>query len=165
MADFAPVTPVAAPTLRLSSHADLHAHETNSCPPWRGSGAEMAHPTQGPSWGYCKSQILRACVNFWRYMTTKWLQERTNGSTTAPGMPPRRVSRGYTTPLFPDSIICGCVAHRDAPLRLGLLYTESRSVSRKHVEACAASLRLSLHARWHSGESFRSRRSFIWSSL
>ena len=27
-------------------------------------------------------------------MPTKWLQERTNGSKTAPGMPPRRVSRG-----------------------------------------------------------------------
>ena len=27
-------------------------------------------------------------------MPTKWLQGRTNGSKTAPGMPPRRVSRG-----------------------------------------------------------------------
>ena len=33
---------VLMPASRLSFHADLHAHETDSCPPCRGLGAEMA---------------------------------------------------------------------------------------------------------------------------
>ena len=45
--------------------------------------------TQGPSWGYLKSQFSRDLVNFWRQMPTKWLQDRTNGSKTAPGIPPQ----------------------------------------------------------------------------
>ena len=50
--------------------------------------------TQGPSWGYLKSQFSIDLVNFWRQMPTKWLQDRTNGSKTAPGIPPHRAFCG-----------------------------------------------------------------------
>ena len=50
--------------------------------------------TQGPSWGYLKSQFSRDLVNVWRQMPTKWLQDRTDGSKTAPGIPPHRAFCG-----------------------------------------------------------------------
>ena len=50
--------------------------------------------TQGSTWGYLKSQFSRDLVKFWRYMPTKWLQNRTNGSKTAPGIPPHRAFCG-----------------------------------------------------------------------
>jgi len=55
--------------------------------------------TQGPSWGYLKSQFSRDLVNSWRQMPTKWLQDRTNGSKTAPGIPPHRAFCGHALML------------------------------------------------------------------
>jgi hypothetical protein len=46
--------------------------------------------------GDLKSQFSRDLVNFWRQMPTKWLQDRTNGSKTAPGIPPHRAFCGDT---------------------------------------------------------------------
>ena len=60
-----------------------------------------AHSTQGPSWGHFKSLFTRELVNFWQEMTTKWLQERQDGSTNDKEMPPRRVTRG----TFPQTSI------------------------------------------------------------
>ena len=41
-----------------------------------------------------QKSFLEDFVNFWRQMPTKWLQNRTNGSKTAPGMPPLRAFCG-----------------------------------------------------------------------
>ena len=57
--------------------------------------------TQGPSWGYLKSQFLRDLVNVWRQMPTKWLQDRTHGSKTAPGIPPHRAFCGVSCAATP----------------------------------------------------------------
>jgi len=55
--------------------------------------------TRGPLWGYLKSQFFRDLVNFWRYMPTKWLQERAKGSKNEHGMPPHRAFCGeHLTP-------------------------------------------------------------------
>jgi hypothetical protein len=50
--------------------------------------------TQGPSWGHLKSQLSSDLVDFWRYIPTKWLQERAKGSKNEPGMPPLRAFCG-----------------------------------------------------------------------
>ena len=47
-----------------------------------------------PFVGVFKSQSLRDLVNFWRYMPTKWLQQRQDGSKNDVEMPSRRAPRG-----------------------------------------------------------------------
>ena len=54
---------------------------------------EAIRPTQGPSWGYFKSQFATGLSIFTKN-TTKWLQGRGNGSNNEDGMPPRRAFCG-----------------------------------------------------------------------
>ena len=55
-------------------------------------GEQRSHPRSFV--GVSQKSILRDLVNFWRQMPTKWLQDRTNGSKTAPGIPPHRAFCG-----------------------------------------------------------------------
>ena len=50
--------------------------------------------------GVSQSQFFRDLVNFWRYMPTKRLQERPNGSKNDLGMPPRRAFCGQPEVLL-----------------------------------------------------------------
>ena len=79
--------------------------------------------TQGPSWGYLKSQFWRDLVDFWRYIPTKWLQERTKGSKNEPGMPPLRAFYGTL-----DAKLGSRACPRQTPKRLKPFKSELASL-------------------------------------